>query len=317
MLRRVVLTSALAGGVALGLGVAIGAWARASAPDAVVSVPLPYAGFPGGGWSGVDVSPDGARFWAITDAGARTEGAILRDGTGRITGIDAPPPYWIGGMGENRYMQEPHDSEGIDADPETGETLVAFEGWSRLRRYAEPDGHAAWVPDLPAEAAFPRNAGLEAVALDAAGRPVTLPEVPVDGAFPVYRLTEQQDGAPGGWEILARLSHDPMWRAVGADFGPDGGFYLLERFFAVAGFASRVRRFDLPETAEAGAAVLEGEILYRAPVGRHGNLEGIGIWRDADGALRAVMVSDDNHRFFQRSELVEVILPLAPGAPGG
>jgi hypothetical protein len=113
----------------------------------------------------------------------------------------------------------------------------------------------------------------------------------------------------GRWTVAARLTHDRDWLATGADFGPDGAFYLLERRFLGVAFASRIRRFDLRD----GAGLLDGREVYRSPLGRHGNLEGLGLWRDAAGRLRAVMVADDNHRGWQRGQIVEVTLPLARG----
>lgn len=42
----------------------------------------------------------------------------------------------------------------------------------------------------------------------------------------------------------------------------------------------------------------------QSELGRHDNLEGLSVWRDAQG-LRLTMVSDDNFMFFQRTEFVE------------
>ncbi|WP_299349376.1 hypothetical protein [uncultured Shimia sp.] len=44
---------------------------------------------------------------------------------------------------------------------------------------------------------------------------------------------------------------------VGADFGPDGRLFILERGFNGVGFRSRVRRFDVTE----GGAQNEVEVL--------------------------------------------------------
>ena len=88
---------------------------------------------------------------------------------------------------------------------------------------------------------------------------------------------------------------------MGADFGPDGWFYLLERQFTGYGFRSRVRRFDV-----AGDTVHHEEKLLESPALRHDNLEGISVWRADDGTIRMTMVSDDNFRpFLQRTEFVE------------
>jgi murein endopeptidase len=53
-----------------------------------------------GGMSGIEVSPDGARFVAISDRGAITRGRVLRDAAGRITGLEAPPLHRLKGAGE-------------------------------------------------------------------------------------------------------------------------------------------------------------------------------------------------------------------------
>ncbi|NBC95641.1 MAG: esterase-like activity of phytase family protein, partial [Deinococcus-Thermus bacterium] len=185
---------------------------------------------------------------------------------------------------------------------------------ARLRRYEGDRVAETRIADLPGGYAPPRNAGFEALARDRAGRLYTLPERPPAGygpmtVFPLYRL----DPADGAWTVAARLTHDRDWLAVGADFGPDGAFYLLERRFGGLGFASRIRRFQLDDTE----GVTPGALAYRSPLGRHGNLEGIGIWRDAAGRLRAVMVSDDNHKPYQRSEIVEVTLPALASAAAG
>jgi len=149
--------------------------------------------------------------------------------------------------------------------------------------------------------------GLEAVAVQADGTIWTLAEQTPRPDRP-YHLFDQRPGAP--WATRIRLTRNGFWSAVGADFGPDGRFYLLERRFAGLGFASRLRAFNLRDHAEP----LGGEVVYRAPVGRHGNLEGVALWQGADGRLRALMVSDDNLIRLQRSELVEVVLPLARAA---
>lgn len=276
-------------------------------PGDAVALPLPYAG-PLGGWSGIDVSPDGTRFFAVTDAGRSTSGRLLRDG-GVLVGIDAPPPRRLPGLRGQPTIRESDDSEGIDVDWETGEVWISFEGFARLRRYAPPDMAAHWLPDLPREFLPRKNRGFEALARDDAGDAYTLPEQPASGygpmtVYPLYRL----DARSGTWAVATRLTHDRDWLSTGADFGPDGALYLLERRFLGVAFAARIRRFDLRSVA----GLLHGDEVWRSSLGRYGNLEGLGLWRDAEGHLRAVMVADDNHRAWQRGQIVEVTLPLAP-----
>ena len=133
---------------------------------------------------------------------------------------------------------------------------------------------------------------MEALAVDGRGNLYALPERFRYGPdSPLYRYNGS------GWRLLARIPRTDGYLPVGADFGPDGQFYLLDRAFTGLGFRSRVRRFD--------PADWSGETLLETNTGRHDNLEGLAVWRDAGGAIRLTMISDDNFRFFQRTEIVE------------
>ena len=120
-----------------------------------------------------------------------------------------------------------------------------------------------------------------------------------DGTFPLLRLRD------GRWDEMMRIEADGAFLPVGADLGPDGRLYLLERrFHGLGGFASRLRRLVLQE-----GGVAQGETLFQSRPGQFGNLEGLAIWRDGAGALRATLISDDNFLPVLGTELVEVRLP--------
>jgi hypothetical protein len=148
---------------------------------------------------------------------------------------------------------------------------------------------------------MPVNTGIEALATDAAGRLHAIPERPPQGRIelPVYRL------GPAGWEEAFALPRLPPFSVTGADFGPDGALYMLERAVVLPlGFASRVRRL-VPGPGGAWT----GEVVLETPPGRHGNLEGIAVWRDAAGGLRLTLAADDNFLPLLASEVVEYRLP--------
>ena len=48
--------------------------------------------------------------------------------------------------------------------------------------------------------------------------------------------------------------------------------------------------------------------LLTTATGTFDNLEGIAVWADGSG-LRATMISDDNLRFFQQTQIVDYRLP--------
>ena len=268
-----------------------------------------------GGLSGIELSEDGARAVAVTDRSTLVTARIEREGGApvalgptRHATLSTPEGKPLTGFAA--------DSEGLAALPD-GTLAVGFEGYHRVWRFGPDGAGLARVPLLGAMSALPGNSGPEVVAVDARGRILAIPERPREEAFPVWRW----DGA--AWSEPFRLPRRGPMKAVGADIGPDGRLYLLERRLTPLGFRSRVRRFEADGTGE--------ETVLETRPGRHGNLEGIAAWRDAAGAVRLTMVSDDNFLFFQRGEIVEYRLPmgsddgpavgalgsLAPSAPGG
>jgi len=50
------------------------------------------------------------------------------------------------------------------------------------------------------------------------------------------------------------------------------------------------------------------ETLLVSRLGEFDNLEGMSLWRDADGDIRVTLVSDDNFLPVQRTEIVEFVL---------
>jgi hypothetical protein len=191
------------------------------------------------------------------------------------------------------------DAEGLARDGE-GNLYVSFEVFHRIRRYRDIAGPAEEVPAPRDFAGLQRNSALEALAIDAAGVLYAIPER--SGAwerpFPVYRL------AGGRWDGDLALRRDGTFLVVGADFGPDGRFYLLERDFRwLGGFASRIRSFRLgPEGFEDERTLLE------TGFGAIDNMEGISVWRDPSGRTRITLISDDNFFALQRTVVIEYLL---------
>lgn len=254
----------------------------------------PLAGF--GGFSSIEVSSNGTSFLATTDKGKFGEGVFRRKG-GKITGVSNVKLYNIPGSDGKKLPSGQRDSEGL-AIRGGREIYVSFEGSHLIRRIGAFD-----APSVPLKMAreFSRmqgNSSIEALAIDDRGVLYTLPERSglVNRPFPVFRRATN-----GRWDNILSVSRSDGFLPVGADFGPDGRFYLLERYFnGVAGFATRVRSFDVGKSK-----MRDEKVLLVTPSGTHDNLEGISVWRDANGDIRVTMISDDNFKFFQRTEFVE------------
>ncbi|WP_207101558.1 esterase-like activity of phytase family protein [Paracoccus shandongensis] len=248
-----------------------------------------------GGFSGIEISPDGSGFHALTDRAHLYWGSIDRDSQGVIRalniagrthlkdskGIPLPPGYT-------------GDSEGL-AVGEDGTLWISFEGLDRVARYDGPDARATALRPPPKGPGMRINSGLEALAI----RDGTLYALPErsgreDLPFPILTFRDNR------WNRAGEIRRDPRWLAVAADFGPDGWFYLLERDFrGILGFASRVRRMQLTDTGPVNEEIL----LTTRPL-QYDNLEGLAVWHDGQG-IRLTMISDDNFLALQRTELVE------------
>lgn len=254
---------------------------------------LPDADF--GGFSGIEISDDGARFHVISDRAWVRWGGIERDHDGRIRGLAMSGRAQLQDSGGKPLLPgRLGDSEGLAMAPD-GTAWISFEGLDRIARYDDFDRPATRMPIPPEWDEIRINEGFEALAVTPEGDLLTLPEyAPDDREFPVWRYRK------GAWDQPFSIPADPDWQAVGADFGPDGRLYLLERNFrGLLGFRSRVRRFSLDD-----GGVTAADTLLTTGTLQYDNLEGIAVWADGLG-IRLTMISDDNFLPVQRTELVE------------
>lgn len=253
-----------------------------------------------GGFSGIEVIGDGAGFIALSDRGRVIEGRFQRDASGVVTGIEAGPLTVLRGKGDARLRPGRSDSEGLALAPD-GTIYISFEGVARVLRYESLTGEAENLPSAPDFARLQRNSALEALAIAPDGALYTLPERSGGETtpFPVWRF----DGT--GWSQAFDLPRRGHFLPVGADFGPDGRLYVLEREFrGIFGFASRVRALTLGP-----GGLAKEDVVLETRVGRHDNLEGISVWRDGPGSLRLTLVSDDNFSMWQETQIVEYRIP--------
>ena len=247
------------------------------------------------GVSGLEVSDDGTTFLAVSDKGWFLEGTFKRTGT-VISGVKLEALRPILGMDglpvSARRVGDWSDAEGLASNGSDG-FFVTFERWSRAAKYDSPTAAATFIKDHPTFYDFRNNRQLEAAAMSPDGRLHVFSEeaLPSYGAFPVYVFTSE------GWEITGTIEAMNRFGIVGADFGPDGRLYLLERKLVLGRWwQSRIRVFDVPEG--------RGEVLWTSRRGEFFNLEGIAAWSDEDG-IRLTLVSDNNQRQSEPTQFVE------------
>ncbi|MEM9475494.1 MAG: esterase-like activity of phytase family protein [Pseudomonadota bacterium] len=248
-----------------------------------------------GGMSALEVTEDGGAFVALSDRAAVAHGTLVRT-DGIISGIALETLEDLPLIQPPRESRNLGDAEGL-AGEVGGRLHISFESVHRVDVYDGFDGTPRSLPAAPQFRTFPVNDGAEALAIDPTGAVFVIPEKlrRRRTSFPVLRHRD------GTWDRPFRIIATEGLAPVGADFGPDGALYLLERsFHGIFGFASRVRRFAPDATGE-----VFGEVILHTDPGVHDNLEGLAVWRDGDGALRLTMISDDNFNFVQRTQIVE------------
>ncbi|MBS0571849.1 MAG: esterase-like activity of phytase family protein [Proteobacteria bacterium] len=250
-----------------------------------------------GGLSGLQFSPDGRDFIALSDRGGLAAGEVERDEGGAVVGIRMSGPVIVLRGREGLPLDAPYgDSEGLRIAAD-GSLLISFEQMHRVAHYRIDGSLIDTLPVPLPFAGFPANSGFEALALAADGSVYAIPEGDAAGQadYPIYRLRG------GAWAQAGVLRGAGTFRPVDAQFGPDGRLYVLERdFWPLLGFQTRLRRVTLGPDG-----VAADEPLLETRAGRFGNLEGLSLWQDEGGGLHATMVSDDNFLPVQVSQFVD------------
>ncbi|MDD7938859.1 esterase-like activity of phytase family protein [Actinomycetospora lutea] len=217
------------------------------------------------------------------------------------------------------------DAEGLAVDAD-GSRLVASERETAVRRF-DPSGRVEQRLDVPADVAarVRSNAGLEGVAVLAPGGPVVAAmEGALDGDDPEERRFVTWSGsAPGpGWSYRP----DPGLDVSEIAATGDGRLLVVERAYT-AGVGNTVH-LALADPARAGGGELPRTLL--ADLGACpglgattrqdqvnpllDNVEGMTVLgRTVDGALRVLLVSDDNEDADQTTRLYDVLVRLPPG----
>ncbi|MBT9385884.1 esterase-like activity of phytase family protein [Pseudooceanicola sp. CBS1P-1] len=270
---------------------------RAMDPENGTLLPLPAAEKSFGGFSALEVSTDGQRFSILSDRGRFVEGRLLRDRTGALRGVHYDKAVWPGGDLTRRHRL---DSEGL-ADLPDGRIALSTE--NRGLYMMDPDTFALTrLPSPPDEATLRANRKYEALAAGPDGTLYTMPEKPsrAEGTLaPLWAF----DGK--GWRAVRQIPLSDHYLLAGADVGPDGALYVLERSWLLT-FRSRVRRFDLRHPEQPGT------VVWKTDAYPLHNFEGLAVWQAPEG-LRMTLVSDNNFLPELGQSLLEVALP-APGA---
>jgi hypothetical protein len=254
------------------------------------------------------------RFLAVTDQGDKLAGRVVfRDD--RLAGVDAATIEPLVNLdGKPVAGKLFGDAESITRLPD-GRILVGFERRHRVWAYGPGLTGPAQVFETPkALLDAPSNGGLESLASFPDGRVLAITE---------QMKTERGNFAAflfqgGAWAPVEWTGSAPGFEPSDATVLPDGDVLVLERLWSpLAPLDLRSRIMRVKGDSVKPLAVLQGELLaeLRSPLTTE-NFEGITAFRSASGAIRLLLVSDDNFNGAQRTLLVafEIAGPAEPRA---
>lgn len=262
-----------------------------------------------GGFSGLQISADGARLVAVSDAG-KWLGANLLYEKGQLTGLDqaeiSPLLSEDGRALRNNKMVDAESLTAVEPGNLNGPMIVSFEGRHRVWRYAQGLAGRPEIVAMPRQLInAPANGGIEAFDRRA------------DGVF--IALTEEwldSNGNHTGWLIGKQMAHAIRLRREGEfdptdlEFLPNGDLLVLERRYSVLGGPGmQIRR--IKADAIKPDAMLDGEVLINL-TSRFGidNFEGLATRRNATGEIMIYMISDNNFSMLQKN--IVLMFKLAP-----
>jgi hypothetical protein len=260
-----------------------------------------------GGLSGLAAGSDGL-LYAISDRGFWISARPHFDSEGRLSDLSEWQIAPLLTLSKTPVKNGLTDAEGLARAPD-GSLLVSFEHTHRIWRYPRPPETLGGAPApvrLPKELlAAPPNGGLEAISARPDGRILAIAE-----------QLEARNGGLAAWLIDKEKSEAlsyiaaPGFHPSDATTLPNGDALVLERRYQMPlTFAARLSLIRSSEIRP-GAALRGEEVLRLESPLRTENFEGVAAMDTPQGTT-IFLVSDDNYFAFQRTLLLQFLLPTS------
>ncbi|MHC1547830.1 esterase-like activity of phytase family protein [Phyllobacterium sp. K27] len=261
-----------------------------------------------GGMSVFHFLDSGHRFLGVIDTGSWYAGKILRDAQGRPASVkDYLLAPILDADGLPLDGKRDSDAEGMNVSGQ--KVTVSFERNHRIAEYElDPESFASRPKILPLP--IPReelriNRGIETIAYAPANSPlsgarVAVTEMSLNKAGDIFAAVLE-----GPRKGIFHVQRKDGFDISDGDFLPGGDLLLLERKYSfITGVSIRLRL--IPGDAIKPNATVDGPILLNADLSYQiDNMEGLDVWRAADGSTRVSMISDDNFSVVQRNLYLE------------
>ena len=264
-----------------------------------------------GGWSDLAVSEDGSEILSISDEAHWLRARLTYDAKGDLAGLgeaDISPMLDM----EGRPMQgKEGDAEGLTLEQPNnvhGPVAVSFERNVRVWRYDLSNGFDARPTNVPIGdwvKPLHDNEQLEAITLWKPDTLIAFAETKVNPGDDILGALEAYPGGNGpATRMLSVVPHDPFAITSAAN-APDGGLFLLERRFTLAGGVGMEVRHIAPSDVHEGGRLV-GEVLANLSFldANIDNMEGLAVRRGPSGETFLYIISDDNYSARQRTLLL-------------
>jgi hypothetical protein len=252
-----------------------------------------------GGFSGLVISNEGTEALVVTDKSFFFVLELRRNENDVLTGYSVIRKGRILSSKGEHLNGRNTDSESIVID-KNNNYYISFESNHRIMMHAKVEGKGVFVPKHPMFRKLSVNKGIEALAIDADNRLIAIPEKPPSGIsdIPIFRLQNDE------WEIVKYVKINDNFLVTDAEILPEGLLLILERKFSwTQGFKTRFRLISLDKFDNK-----EPVTVFTSTANQFDNLEGVTLWRDKNGEMRILTVSDDNFHPLQQSEIREFFL---------
>lgn len=251
-----------------------------------------------GGFSGLVMAEDGKTLWAASDSGTLWRAEVERGTDGRIASIKA---VWHDRFLDNKGAKVSgftEDAEALTLAPDGG-LFVAYESYARVTGLHPPAMKAVPLHAFDRFKTLWSNESFEGLARLPDGRLLVVVETRDEavGGYPTFI------GQNGTWEPGPVLRAGPDFGASDATMDDEGRLWLLERRLTWLGrFKVRISTCAVVPNGAAECSPVMTDTL--------GNMEGMSVWRGADGRQILTLISDNNFIPFVSTAVAEYeILP--------
>ena len=242
-----------------------------------------------GGFSGILVEDGGRTLSALSDHGTLFTGTIERT-DGAIFSVSDAKAHPLNDPGRP-FTPFQRDAEGLARAPR-GELIVIFESYTRVEKYAQLGQRARSLHHWEAFKELFGNESFEAGSYLPDGRLVVIVEGSGKGdTTDAYTYDEIF------WDGPYKFPISDGFAISGADLGPDGRLYVLDRKFSITrGFKSRIRSFAFDGEEMTERTLFEGKL---------GNAEGIAVWENDAGEATMTLITDNGFGKREKTYLIE------------